>query len=400
MKMNVLRKDLVVLFFMLLSVIFCFSQNKMSVQKGRNSTLFLCGDVMLGRGIDQAFQKSVNSTLYESYVKDARAYIQLAERENGEIELPVSYKYIWGDALKVWKELQPDLKLINLETSITTNDDPWEGKGIHYRMHPENIKALKTAGINHCSLANNHIMDWGRPGLEETLQTLRNAGINYSGAGQNQDLAKKPSILQAGSDRVLVFSFGARSSGIPSSWAAEKNRSGLNYIERIDVELISRIKENIRSHKKEGDIVIFSIHWGGNWGYDIPKSHRQFAHKLIDEGEVDLIFGHSSHHPLGIEVYKNKLIIYGAGDFFNDYEGISGMEQFRGELSLMYFPEIESSTGNLKSLKLVPMEIKKFQLHKARKKDIQWLKKVLDREGSELGTHVILEKDKSFSLKW
>lgn len=398
--MNALRRVLALLFLMFLPVPFCFSQNKMSDQKDKNITLFLSGDVMLGRGIDQAFQKSVTPTLYESYVKDARTYIQLAERENGEIELPVSYNYIWGDALKVWKELQPDLKLINLETSITINDDPWEGKGIHYRMHPENIKALTTAGINHCSLANNHIMDWGRPGLEETLKTLQNEGIKYSGAGQNQDLAKMPSILQAGSERVLVFSYGARSSGIPSSWAAEKNRSGLNYIEKIDVELISGIKENIRSHKKQDDIVIFSIHWGGNWGYDIPKSHKKFAHMLIDEAGVDLIFGHSSHHPLGIEVYKNKLIVYGAGDFLNDYEGISGMEQFRAELSLMYFPEIESGTGNLKSLKMVPMEIKKFRLHKARNKDIQWLKKVLDREGRELGTQVILEKDKSFSLKW
>jgi poly-gamma-glutamate capsule biosynthesis protein CapA/YwtB (metallophosphatase superfamily) len=74
----------------------------------------------------------------------------------------------------------------------------------------------------------------------------------------------------------------------------------------------------------EGDIVVASIHWGGNWGYRIPSAHIAFAHALIDKSQVDVIHGHSSHHPIGLEVYKGKLVIYGCGDFINDYEGISG----------------------------------------------------------------------------
>ncbi len=110
---------------------------------------------------------------------------------------------------------------------------------------------------------------------------------------------------------------------------------------------MEQIKQTIAATKKEGDIVIFSIHWGPNWGYDVPEAHRRFAHALIEKAGVDVIFGHSSHHLVGLEVYKNKLIIYGAGDFINDYEGIGGHEKYRGELSLMYFPELDPVTGNL-----------------------------------------------------
>lgn len=94
--------------------------------------LFLAGDVMTGRGIDQALPYSVPPILYEAYVKDARRYFQIAERQNGEIRTPVSYDYIWGDAFESWQDEKPDFKLINLETSITTYDEPWPRKEIHY----------------------------------------------------------------------------------------------------------------------------------------------------------------------------------------------------------------------------------------------------------------------------
>ena len=94
-------------------------------------------------------------------------------------------------------------------------------------------------------------------------------------------------------------------------------------------------------------------------GYEIPASQKEFVCQLIDETGVDIIHGHSSHHPKGIEIYNNKLILYGSGDFINDYEGIGGKEQYRDDLSLMYFPKINPSTGNIKSMKMVPMKIKK-----------------------------------------
>lgn len=385
-----------------LAMIISFMGKSQENEGSKNASaikLFLCGDVMLGRGIDQAFPKSVEPVLYESYVRDARAYIQLAERENGELDLPLGYKYIWGDALKVWKEFQPHLKLINLETSVTTSDIPWKGKGIHYRMHPENIKALQVAGIDHVSLANNHILDWGRAGLQETLQTLKKAGIQYSGAGRDRSEAEAPSVFKTETGRVLVFSYGSPGSGIPYDWAAEKDASGVNFLATLNEENLEKIKQNILSKKKSNDVVVFSVHWGSNWGYEIPSRQQTFAHKLIDEAGVDVVFGHSSHHPLGIEVYKDKLIIYGAGDFINDYEGIKGHEEYRSELSLMYFAQVNVNTGNLEALKMIPMKIKKFQLQKASKKDAEWIYETLQRESAKMGTAIEL-KDGKLQLDW
>lgn len=361
--------------------------------------LFLCGDVMTGRAIDQALPFSVDPLLYEPYVKDARIYLQLAEEENGDIEVPVSYEYIWGDALEVWDRISPDLKLINLETSITAFDKPWPNKGIHYRMHPENVELFKVAGIDHVSLANNHILDWHRLGMEETMEALNAANIKFSGVGKNENLASEPSILATEEGRVFVYSYGAPDSGIPSLWAATKELSGLNFLPDFSEKAIENIEERVKAIKEDGDIVVFSIHWGGNWGYEIPGRHRNFAHQLIDEAGVDVIYGHSSHHPMGIEVYKEKLIIYGAGDFINDYEGIGGHEQYRGELSLMYFPGINKD-GTLQSLKLVPMEIKNLQLNHAVPQDAEWLQQTLNREGEELGTRVRIDDDHSLLLEW
>lgn len=362
--------------------------------------LFLSGDVMTGRGIDQALPYPVHPVLYESWVKNARVYLRLAEQKNGRIETPVSWDYIWGDALKVWEAEQPDLKLINLETSITSFPEPWPGKGINYRMNPKNIYVLAAAGIDHCSLANNHTLDWGRPGLEETLQTLETANIRYSGAGRNSGEAAKPSVFNLNQGRVLVFSYAAGSSGVPGMWQAKSGLPGVNFLPGLGETEISQIKQTIEKVKEAGDVVVFSIHWGGNWGYSIPTEHREFAHRILDESGVDLIYGHSSHHPLGFEVHNNKLIIYGAGDFINDYEGISGHEEYRGELILMYFPEIDIDSGQLKSIKMVPMEMKNFRLNKAKNKDAKWLFNTLNRECKKLSTALRYESDNSLWLVW
>ena len=89
-----------------------------SVEKIR---IFLCGDVMTGRGIDQILAHPTNPRIYESYLTDARDYVRLAESVNGSIPYPVNDNYLWGDALKEWQLHQPQLKLINLETSVTSH---------------------------------------------------------------------------------------------------------------------------------------------------------------------------------------------------------------------------------------------------------------------------------------
>ena len=98
---------------------------------------------------------------------------------------------------------------------------------------------------------------------------------------------------------------------------------------------VARIAGRVGRLRRTGDVVVMSIHWGPNWGFEIPEEHRRFA--LIDNAGVSIVHGHSSHHPIAIEVYRNRLILYGCGDFLNDYEGISGYEEFLDDLTLRYF---------------------------------------------------------------
>ena len=142
------------------------------------------------------------------------------------------------------------------------------------------------------------------------------------------------------------------------------------------------------------------MHWGGNWGYRIPDEQQEFAHWLIDEAGVDVVHGHSSHHVKGIEIYKGKLILYGCGDFLNDYEGISGHEAYRGDLTVMYFVRIDASNGTLASLVMTPLQLKRFRLNYASADDALWVKKVLDREGKKFGNGVELRSDNSLMLRW
>jgi len=363
-------------------------------------TLFLCGDVMTGRGIDQVLPHSVDPRLYEAYVQDARDYVRLAEKKNGPIPKPVDYAYCWGDALAVWQRIRPDLKLINLETSVTTYAQPWPEKPVQYRMHPANLPVLTAAGIDFVSLANNHTLDWGRPGLLETLQVLKEAGVPFAGAGQDLREAAKPAILRAKGAQVIVLAYGSETSGIPADWAATSRQAGINLLPDLSEKTVKLIAGQVKALKQPGDVVVLSLHWGSNWGYAIPDAQRSFAHWLIDRAGVDLIHGHSSHHPRGIEVYKGKLILYGAGDFINDYEGISGHEQFRDDLTLMYFPVIEPADGSLLSLIMVPMQLRKFQLHVASSADAAWLAGVLNEESGRLGSQVVLQNDGTLGLHW
>lgn len=364
-------------------------------------SLFLAGDVMTGRGIDQILPHPGDPWLYEPFMRSAAGYVELAERASGAIPTRVNYAYIWGDALAELAQVRPDVRLINLETSVTTSDDNWPDKGIHYRMHPDNIPALTTAGIDYASLANNHVLDWGYAGLTETLETLEGAQIQYAGAGRDLRQAEAPAVLEAaGKGRVVVFSYGLPTSGIPPAWAAAEDRPGVNLLSDLSDQAVRRIAEQVEAIRQPGDIFVVSIHWGGNWGYEIPAAQIDFAHKLIEKAGVDVIHGHSSHHVKGIEVYRDRPILYGAGDFLNDYEGIGGQEQFRPDLTLMYFVEMDPTSGKLVQLRMTPMQIKQFRLNRASRSDAAWLSNVLSREGEALGTRAELSSDNTLRLSW
>jgi poly-gamma-glutamate synthesis protein (capsule biosynthesis protein) len=365
-----------------------------------STTLFLAGDVMTGRGIDQLLPVPSDPELFEPFVRDARDYVDLAVRANGPIERPVDFGYIWGVALATLDRISPAARIINLETSVTTASEPWP-KGINYRMRPENVGCLTAAKLNCCVLANNHVIDWGFGGLEQTLATLRGAGLLTAGAGADVLEAAAPAAIGLPDGRhVLVYGYGSPTSGIPEAWAARRGRAGVNLIEKLGPATARRIGTQITSTRTTRDLVVASVHWGANWGYSIPRTQREFAHELIDTGAVDVVHGHSSHHAKGIEVYGGKPIIYGCGDFLNDYEGIAGHEDYRGDLSLGYFVTLDAATRELAELRIVPMRMLRFSLQDASRADAEWLRVMLAREGKELGTRAELDHDGEIMIRW
>ena len=352
---------------------------------------------MTGRGIDQVLPHPCNPVLYESYVASALDYVQLAEAANGSIPHGASLSYIWGAALGEFNRMRPDARIINLETSVTRSED-YADKGINYRMSPENADCLKAAAIDCCVLGNNHILDWGRRGLLDTLAVLKRLRIETAGSGRDLNEASAPAILHVGGKgRLLVFSFACVTSGTPCSWAATAQDPGVNLLTGLSDDTTARVADEIAAYARPDDLIVVSIHWGSNWGYGISEAQRRFAHTLIDAADVSVVHGHSSHHPKAIEVYRNRLILYGCGDFLNDYEGIKGYEEFRDDLVLMYFVDIEPA-GSLSAVEMIPLQIRKFQLVHPSKQDISWIQQVLDRESRKFGVSIAADSEGRLTL--
>ena len=370
--------------------------------------LGVVGDVMIGRGVDAILPHSVDSTIHESYVKDANDYVRLAVRENGPLSNEElrhrGSSYIWGDVEQ--DLLSPDALIINLETALTQSENWAMDKGINYRSHPRNVESLTAIGVKVATLANNHVLDWGEDGLKETIKTLDNAGIYSVGAGVTQEEAAKPIFFdidkENGSITVAVLAIGFPSAGVPLDWKADDVKCGVNVEEEADEGVAQRTIDSVKNHARkvlgrDPDVIIVSLHWGANWAWGIPSNWRKFSHKLVDLG-ADVVIGHSSHHVKGIEVYKNKFIAYGLGDFLNDYEGIvgQGYEDYRHDLAAFYTLSIELNQGGpttLVNVDIIPCKIQHLKVQRATdSSDIAWLQSAFHKEGKDLRTSCEIKK--------
>lgn len=372
--------------------------------------LMLAGDVMTGRGLDQAMRHPVDPALHEDFVKDARQYLDLAESAHGPVPRPMPPAYPWGAALAEIEDRAPDLRIINLETAITAAGAPWPGKDIHYRMHPDHVDCLRAAKIDACVLADNHVADWGLAGLTQTLDCLQAAGVQTAGAGRDTNDAMAPACwpwperLHAtarspgGADRggtsghgrpapgpraagrVLLFALAEPGCGVPRGWAATAHQPGVALLPDLSAGTAQALIRHIHARRRAGDVVIVSLHWGGNWGLAIAPAQRDFAHRLIDAGAADLVHGHSSHHPMPFEVYGERLVLYGCGDLLNDYEGIHqrGLHgDLPGDIGCLYFAQLQAASGALVQLEIVPFERRRLRLVAASAAARLWLTKTV-----------------------
>jgi poly-gamma-glutamate capsule biosynthesis protein CapA/YwtB (metallophosphatase superfamily) len=374
-------------------------------------TLFLCGDVMLGRGVDQVLPAPGDPRLREEWVRDARAYVELAEQVNGPVPRgagagavagaeagpgagdAAGFARPWGDALALLERVRPDARIVNLETAVTRSSDFAPGKAVHYRMSPENLPALTAARPDVCVLANNHVLDFGPAGLRETLGALDAAGLRQAGAGPAAGHARRPAAVPLpGGGRLLVFARGMRSAGLPYSWAATEDRPGVAFVPGPSPAAAACLADRIREAKRPGDLVVVSLHWGPNWGYEVSADEAAYARALVDAG-ADLVHGHSSHHPRPAEVHRGKLILYGCGDFIDDYEGITGYERYRDDLRPAYLVTLDAATGRLTGpgVRVAVFQSHRMRLRHAAERDVAWLREALATAGR--GLEGVVERD-------
>jgi poly-gamma-glutamate capsule biosynthesis protein CapA/YwtB (metallophosphatase superfamily) len=311
-------------------------------------TISLTGDVMLGRLIDQLMPEHNTSPHDKASVETfIRAHSVLS---NYGPSSP------WSTTLPLLTS--SSLTLINLETAVTTSHTPWPHKTFNYRMHPANLApTLHAAGINYTSLANNHILDFGIAGLLETITTLKEANIPFAGAGTTADEACKPAILhlppcqEPGSYEVYVYS----ASDHPHDW---KTIPGFHFLDYTP-STRSRLRTLLAAGKPA--LRIFSVHWGPNYAWRPGSDIVSLAHFLIECG-VDIVHGHSAHHVQGVEVYKGGVIVYGCGDFVDDYVLNRDFRNDLGALWRVGVREREGERGGLEMdrLEILPTRVEEF----------------------------------------
>ena len=190
----------------------------------------------------------------------------------------MDFAYVWGDALAELERVRPDARIVNLETSVTASEEAWPGKGIHYRMHPANVRCLARRRAR-LLRARQQSRAWigVEPGSRSPWQTLARRRHPHGGRRSRRCReAAAPAVIDvSGGGRVLVFAFGMESSGVPAAWARKGERSGVNLLRGSVGARRRRHRAQVRAHKRGGDIVVMSIHWGDNWGYRISPERAR-----------------------------------------------------------------------------------------------------------------------------
>jgi len=265
--------------------------------------------------------------------------------------------YPWGDTLSLFQGA--DLRVCNLECVIADHGTPWSAtpKVFHFRSDAKNVAVLRVAGIDAVSLANNHTLDFGYDALTEMLTILDAAGIHYAGAGHTLADAMRPAMIEIQGRRIAFL---ACTDNEPP-WAATPARPGICFVP-IDLQdaRTQKLLDAVRQVKKTVDLLIVSVHWGPNWGDTPLPAHRSFGHALVAAG-ADVVFGHSGHVCRGVEVYQDRLILYCAGDFIDDY-AVDPVE--RNDQSFIFI--LETDQERIHRLRLYPTVIADFQARMAR----------------------------------
>ena len=242
--------------------------------------LFLVGDIMLGRGVEYMINKE----------------------GKGDFKFPF---------LEIADELKKsDILFANLEGSISDRGIK-VGSIYSFRFKPEAVDGLVYAGFDILSLANNHMLDYQRTALEDTMDILKENNIDYIGAGFNKEEAFSLKIKEVKNTKI---GFLAYTNLGPENWKVGEKNSGMAWINENN---ISEIVKDIKKAKERVDVLVVSLHAGEEYKKNPTPFQISFARSCINNG-ADLVVGHHPHVVQGIEKYNNAWIVYSLGNFVFD----------------------------------------------------------------------------------
>lgn len=335
-----------------------------------------------------------------------------------------------------------DLRVCNLE-GVVTSSCPDMSAIYHspvdyicqHGIDTEQAKLLSDIGIDCCSIANNHVLDFKFDGVKDSIQFLNENGIKWFGFGKNWEVAWKPRMcnlklssfsngyagdnVKVDSRKVKIAFFGLADHFV--EWKATNQKAGINY---FDVRYFSCagegnpnhstwtnfeiIEEQLNKVRKKTDLIVFSIHWGDNFQDGVLESFRLFAHCLIDAG-VNIVHAHSSHHVQAVEAYNEGIIMYGCGEFLNDYDLLEkelnkhdetlGHEYvtYSSHLSFVYKLHLSSSKEiRLSMLEMLPIVVKRGQVACCTHNERETLFAQMKEKCDVFGTKLIEEDKKLF----
>lgn len=281
-----------------------------------------------------------------------------------------------------------DLALVNLECAITDSETLWHGapKAFYFGAPPAAARTLAHAGVDLVSLANNHLLDSDLQGLRDTLRHLDDAGIAHAGAGETLAQARAPAVAERAGRRFGLVAWCDHQ----ADFAATESRPGIAYVDLQDYSAsLACWRQDMASLRARGVAwPMLSLHWGPNWA-DHPAQHfRALAHAAVDLG-FRLVFGHSAHNFMGVELYHGGTIVYGAGDLVDDY---AVDPYYRNDRTLLI--EIDLDDGQVSSLRVHPAEIVEFQTRPARGAAFEFVAREFTRRCAALGTSVHRDGDR------
>jgi poly-gamma-glutamate capsule biosynthesis protein CapA/YwtB (metallophosphatase superfamily) len=253
------------------------------------------------------------------------------------------YDYPFANMRALFQDSQ--VVIGNLEGPLTTRGTAELDKTYTFRSPPDKVSAaLKNAGFNVVTLANNHTLDFGPEGLAQTIEALDRAGIQHVGAGADLTAARRAAFVTASGQRIALLGYSVT---LPETFYAGHNKAGTAFAHE------AQVRADVAAARLQADIVIVSFHWGQEGKTELRDYQTHLGHAAIDAG-AQAVLGHHPHILQAIEYYKDGVILYSLGNFtFGSYSKTAAASAV-AQLTFRH--------GRLASLRMIPIMVDNFEV--------------------------------------